>query len=120
MAEVCPLVNIKCLQDSNQLLETINNSRPSLIFIDFYLPIRNGIFCLQQIKNHPVYKDIPVIMWSSSCYTSNITASYDSGAQLYMEKPCNKKSLEERLKKVLGELLTKETSNQDSSYLLLN
>lgn len=120
MAEVSPLVNIHCLQDSNQLLEVINNLMPSLIFIDFYLPMRSGIFCLQQIKSHPVYKDIPVIMWSSSSYTSNIDASYDSGAHLYMEKPYNKKSLEERLKIALEELVTNEMSLHDSRYLQLS
>jgi CheY-like chemotaxis protein len=103
MAEICPHTIVHCIQDREKLLEVIGSSKPSLIFIDFYLPIENGISCLQQIKSHPVYKDLPVVMWSSSCYSRNVAACYNSGAQLYIEKPCSKKSLVEKLKMILEE-----------------
>ncbi|MCU7548873.1 response regulator [Chitinophagaceae bacterium LB-8] len=101
MAEISPHTIINCSQDSDQLLEMIGNVKPSLIFIDYHLPCIGGINCLEQIKDHPVYKDIPVIMWSTSWYQTNVAACYHMGAQLYMEKPCTKRSLVEQLKFVI-------------------
>jgi DNA-binding NarL/FixJ family response regulator len=98
MSEISPHAIVHCCQNSDQLMEKIESINPSLIFIDFYLPRKSGISCLQQIKSHAAYKDIPVIMWSSGCYTSNVAACYHSGAQLYMEKPSSKRSLVEQLK----------------------
>lgn len=76
-----------CLPDVNALFETLEKTQPFLIFMDYRLPKRNGIECLKQIKAHPDFKDIPVVMWSTTGAPANIKAAYEAGAWLYKEKP---------------------------------
>jgi DNA-binding NtrC family response regulator len=77
-----------CEQDVDNLPEAINTSKPSLIFIDFYMPKRCGIDLLRQIKIHPDYNQVPVIMWSTSLLSNNVIEAYREGAQAFIQKPC--------------------------------
>jgi CheY-like chemotaxis protein len=88
-------------QDVDHLLETIDSSKPCLIFIDYYMPKRCGIDLLKQIKNHPVYNQIPVIIWSTSLLPNNVIEAYREGAQAFIQKPCTCQQLVQELSAIL-------------------
>jgi DNA-binding NtrC family response regulator len=75
-------------QDVDHLLEAIDTYRPFLIIIDYYMPKRCGIDLLGQIKGHPDYKHVPVVMWSTSLLPNNVIEAYREGAQTFVQKPC--------------------------------
>ncbi len=60
---------------------------PGLIFMDVNMPRMNGIECLKEIKKTDLLKEIPVIMYSTSCSPAYQKECFDSGAALYVEKP---------------------------------
>lgn len=60
---------------------------PDLILLDFNLPKLNGIQVLEQIKQHPGLRRIPVIFLSTSRQEREIRQSYDGGANSYIVKP---------------------------------
>jgi len=60
---------------------------PDIIFLDINLPKKNGFEVLEQIKNDPELKRIPVIMLSSSSSEDHIHKSYDLNANCYVTKP---------------------------------
>jgi DNA-binding NtrC family response regulator len=92
---------LKCEQDVDHMLETINTSKPSLIFIDYFMPKRCGIDLLRQIKNHPEYKPIPVIMWSTSLLLNNVVEAYREGVQAFVQKPSTYQQLVHELSVIL-------------------
>jgi CheY-like chemotaxis protein len=61
--------------------------RPDIIFLDINLPKKNGFEVLEQIKNDPDLKRIPVIMLSSSSSEDHIHKSYELSANCYVTKP---------------------------------
>jgi CheY-like chemotaxis protein len=61
--------------------------RPDIILLDINLPKKNGFEVLENIKNHPDLKRIPVIMLSSSSSEDHISKSYDLSANCYVTKP---------------------------------
>ena len=63
------------------------NLRPDIIFLDINLPKKNGFEVLEQIKNDPDLKRIPVIMLSSSSSEDHIHKSYELSANCYVTKP---------------------------------
>jgi two-component system, chemotaxis family, response regulator Rcp1 len=65
----------------------LNSVRPDIILLDINLPRKNGFEVLQQIKNDPELKKIPVIMLSSSSSEDHIHKSYDLNANCYVTKP---------------------------------
>jgi CheY-like chemotaxis protein len=62
-------------------------TQPAVILLDINMPRVNGIEVLQQLKQHPQYRRIPVVMLTSSRESRDLQATYDLGANSYIEKP---------------------------------
>lgn len=60
-------------------LEENSLSQPSLIVLDLNMPVMDGKQTLQWLKEHPVYKDIPVMIFTTSSREEDIRLckSYD-------------------------------------------
>jgi CheY-like chemotaxis protein len=63
--------------------------RPDLILLDINIPIYNGHEVLQQIKEDPVLKKIPVIMLTTSSNEKDINKAYEHHCNSYVQKPLN-------------------------------
>lgn len=61
--------------------------RPDLILLDINLPKLDGFNVLKKIKEDTDYKDIPVIMLTSSRNEGDMVNSFKSGACSYIPKP---------------------------------
>jgi len=59
---------------------------PELIFLDLNMPLKNGMLCLQEIKANPRWKNIKVVILSTSSNQDQIKTAYDKGADFYMTK----------------------------------
>ncbi|MEI6948169.1 response regulator [Paraflavisolibacter sp. H34] len=101
LATAAPLASLHCLCDGEELLETIEGTGPALIFIDYNLPREDGIEYVRRLKAHPLYNNIPVIMWSGSSMAKHVAAAYGAGVQLFFEKPWEIERLIQKLKHII-------------------
>lgn len=60
---------------------------PAVILLDINMPKVNGLEVLQQLKDHPLYRRIPVVMLTSSREDRDLKTAYDLGVNSYIEKP---------------------------------
>ncbi|MCY7352239.1 MAG: response regulator [Cytophagaceae bacterium] len=60
---------------------------PALMLLDINMPKLNGFEVLQKLRQDPVWKALPVVMFSTSTETSTITRAYQSGVNSYVLKP---------------------------------
>lgn len=60
---------------------------PAVVMLDLKMPKMDGLEALQQIKSDPRLKSIPAVMFTSSREESDVTRSYDLGANSYVVKP---------------------------------
>ena len=60
---------------------------PSLIVLDLNMPEMDGRQTLQFVKNHPEFKDIPVIIVTTSASKLDKDICKRLGASLYLTKP---------------------------------
>lgn len=62
---------------------------PDLIIMDINLPRMNGMEVLQFIKQHVLYRSIPVVMLTTSSSTRDILDAYRQHVNSYIIKPGN-------------------------------
>jgi len=73
----------------DSLPETILRSKrlPGLIILDYYLKGEAAFNILKDIKAHPVYRQVPVIVFSTSNAVADLNACYSIGCNGYFQKP---------------------------------
>lgn len=60
---------------------------PVLVLLDINLPKLNGLQVLEEIRNHPQTKLLPVVMLTSSKEETDVLKSYNLHANNYIRKP---------------------------------
>ena len=67
--------------------EHANVPRPDLILLDLNLPKKDGREVLEEIKESPALKSIPVVILTTSASEADILQSYRLHANCYITKP---------------------------------
>jgi CheY-like chemotaxis protein len=62
---------------------------PDLVVLDLNLPRKDGREVLSDLKTDPALAKIPVVIFTTSQANSDITRSYELGANCYLRKPGN-------------------------------
>ncbi|OOQ56717.1 response regulator [Mucilaginibacter pedocola] len=66
---------------------TTDTPRPDLVLLDINLPKKSGHEVLAFLKTHDKYKQIPVIMLTTSSSQHDIVAAYKGHVNCYITKP---------------------------------
>jgi CheY-like chemotaxis protein len=72
--------------------------RPAIILLDLNLPGLDGREVLRRIKQDENFKDIPVIVWTTSANPKDVEICYKQGANCYLLKPMNIRQLNETIR----------------------
>lgn len=103
--EVDPSVVLKEAQDGMQLMqiiETLSDPIPDVIFLDINMPKKSGFDCLREIrKQDGAIKDVKVIILSTSSDPEDIKKALELGATFYAVKPSRFDTLKLFLEEVL-------------------
>lgn len=95
---------INCVEAYNGLeaLKVLkrNSFLPDYIFLDINMPLMNGRKCLEEIRSNEVFRDIPVIIYSTTSDQSQIEEFRQLGAG-FLTKPNSFGELLTALKKIL-------------------
>ena len=105
LMEVSTNIKLTMAVNGEQLMHVLDKSTPpppNLIFLDLNMPLKNGIECLQEIKNDVKFKNIPVVIFSTSCQKEAMDQVYIKGADYYMCKPDNFQKLKSLLDKIIS------------------
>lgn len=74
---------------------------PDLIILDLNMPVKDGRETLMELKAHPRLRHIPVCIMSTSSSPFDIESAYNTGANLFLVKPHDFKSLIDMLNSLL-------------------
>jgi two-component system, response regulator len=87
------LNDIHFVEDGEQLFEYLHHEdkekypMPGLILLDLNMPKKDGREALRDLKTHPEFKRIPVIILTTSKAEEDILKSYDLGVNCFISKP---------------------------------
>ncbi len=62
-------------------------SYPYFILLDLNMPKKDGRETLKEIKEHPEFKKIPIVVFTTTKNESEIKRCYELGANTYVVKP---------------------------------
>ncbi len=77
---------------------------PDVIISDVMMPLMTGYEMLSRIKNEPATCHIPVVLLTAKSRDEDKIKGYDTGADLYMEKPFNPEVLHSAVNSILAKL----------------
>src|SRR5436190_4046279 len=78
------------VNNGKELMENLHDAsepNPDLIVLDMNMPLKDGRECLKEIKSDPELCEIPTVMYTTSNNEHDIQETYDSGANLFVQKP---------------------------------
>ena len=65
---------------------------PKVILMDLKLPKISGLDVLKEIRRYDKFKDVPIVILTSSSMETDIVESYKMGVNSYIVKPVNFKN----------------------------
>ena len=86
---IVPIVSPTFFSDGDEVISLLEATfvRPKVILLDIYLKRVNGFDTLRQIRTHPLYRDLPVVILTSSFSDSYRKKAMALGADEFMTKP---------------------------------
>ncbi|MBU3821810.1 response regulator [Flavobacteriaceae bacterium XHP0103] len=96
---------VQTFKDGIYLMNYLNEDNvvlPNVLFLDLNMPRKSGLECLKEIKKDPKFIDIAIAIYSTSASEEDIEKTFVMGANIYIKKPSDFKTL----KKVLSEVVT--------------
>jgi CheY-like chemotaxis protein len=73
---------------------------PILVLLDLRLPKVDGIEVLRQARQHPVWKQVPIVVLTTSRENRDVKAAYKLGVNSYIVKPVDFLSFAEVVKTI--------------------
>lgn len=84
-----------------EALKTLPHHRFDAILTDINMPDINGLELVSFLKNHPVYKAIPIMVISTESSEEDRKRAEALGAEEYLVKPFESAQLIEKLRRLL-------------------
>jgi CheY-like chemotaxis protein len=99
-------VDIKFFSNSNEFLNYLTTTQPSLLLIDYNSNPENGIQILKKIKELKPVNEVPVIILSDSSSEKYKAECYAFGASSFIKKPQTEESTANKIKTFFSYWLT--------------
>ena len=81
---------VTTVNDGIELMEYLNQADfilPDVVFLGLNMPRKNGIQCLEEIRNNNALKSLTVAIYSTSGAERDIEETFVKGANVYIKKP---------------------------------
>ncbi len=100
--EIKPIVHT--VNNGMQLMDYLTKKGtplPNLLFLDLNMPRKNGLECLKEIRSNKKFKDISIVIYSTSASEKDIDETFLNGANVYIKKPNDFSMLKQVLAKAV-------------------
>lgn len=81
------LVHCRNGEEAMRYLSNESNAKPCLIFLDLNMPKMNGIEFIEEIKSDGIYRQIPIVVLTTSDNLRDIAEAFEHSVAGYMLKP---------------------------------
>lgn len=99
----CPEMNFKALNDGVEFLNYLESNPvppPDIVFLDTQMPMLSGMECLQKVRSSQNWKNLPIVIYTTSPDKGDMEEAIKLGANLYVRKPYDFSKLESIIKTI--------------------
>ena len=92
-------------KDGNDLMDYLVHPDimlPHVLFLDLNMPGKTGLDCLKEIRANTRFKDISIVIYSTSSSEKDIENTFIEGANIYIKKPNDFSMLKKVIKEVIN------------------
>ncbi|SFA87709.1 response regulator [Algoriphagus aquimarinus] len=100
------------------LLLTSKADLPDVIFLDLNMPMKSGFECLSEIMAHDKFRNLPIIIYSTSMEEPVVNSLYEQGAFHYIRKPGEYSKLKDVIFKGLCSLANKAAKPTKDNFVI--
>lgn len=101
-------------KDALHLLDSKAIDKPDIIFIDINMPVMDGWELLTKLKTDNSYRDVPVVMYTTSSEAKDRKIAMELGALSFVTKPDNFKSVKKLLQLVVQTMENNSLASVDT------
>ena len=105
-------IQLRSVEDGEELVSYLlrrgryadpgSSPSPALILLDLKMPRKDGHQALKEIKGNPELRRIPVVVLTTSKAEEDVARAYDSGANSFVVKPTDFRTLVDVMKTMEG------------------
>lgn len=100
------------------ILLTSEENIPDVLFLDLNMPLKSGFECLSEIMANDKFKDLPVIIYSTSMDEPVVNNLYERGAFHYIRKPGEYSKLKDVIFKGLSSLIKNTVKPSKDNFVI--
>src|SRR4051812_43224708 len=81
-------IHLSRANDGNDLIDyLLTKPTPDLVFMDINMPYKDGVEALTEIRSNPKFKNLPLVIYSTTKNEDSINICYEKGADMFVIKP---------------------------------
>jgi len=100
--------------NGREALGILENNWVDIILSDLHMPEMDGAALVKALKNHQLWRNIPVVLITTEARAEIITPFMNLGVQDYIQKPFRPETIRQKLTGILGEAHTPDDSGTES------
>lgn len=85
--KICENLKISYAANWLEVWRFVIKTLPDVLFLDLNMPVKNGLECLQLLRDDRKYDGIAIIIYSTSTSRNDIDRAYKNGASYFIVKP---------------------------------
>lgn len=104
LEQLCKDAKLMTVQNGLAMLDLLASKPllPDLIVLDLNMPVMDGYDCIKNIKSNDSYKNIPVVILTTSSYETDMERLRKMGADLFITKPNSFQGLHDIVKQIVN------------------
>ncbi|MDC2891165.1 response regulator [Psychrosphaera algicola] len=96
-------VNVKCVEDGIQCLDSLENEEFDLVLMDIQMPNMDGMEAIKLIRTQPKFARLPVIALTANVLSHEVKQYYEIGFNAHVAKPFDRIDILDAIKLVLNQ-----------------
>lgn len=120
MLQISPEMTVLTAKHGQQALEVLTKKEVDIILLDWEMPVMNGLELLEYLQKNPVWKLIPVLMYTGAMTESgHLAQALELGAVDFLRKPADSVELAARIQSILKQKNAEKERAEALQALLL-